>query len=106
MVADGLQRVRQIDLSSWHQVCSTSEKDFFAPCGTTTQLFGRFSEQMALSDGVDKDDKPDCDDLAELGPNGVQKFQSVIGAVQWLIVLCQFDVTHTAMSLGLFHCAP
>ena len=36
----------------------------------------------------DKDGKPKFDDSAELGPDGVQKFQSVVGAVQWLIALC------------------
>ena len=51
---------------------------------------------------VDKDDKPEFDDSEELGPDGVQKFQSVIGAVQWLIALCRFDVAHAVMSCGRF----
>ena len=51
---------------------------------------------------MDKDDEPEFDDSKELGPGGVQKFQSVIGAVQWLIALCHFDVAHAVMSLGRF----
>ena len=49
---------------------------------------------------VDKEDKPKFDNLAEPGPGGVQKFQSIAGAVQWLIALCQFDITHTVMPLS------
>ena len=55
---------------------------------------------------MDKGDEPEFDDSNERGPGGVQKFQSVIGAVQWLIALCRFDVAHAAMSLGRFRCAP
>ena len=55
---------------------------------------------------VGKDDKPEFDDSEELGPDGVQKFQSVVGAVQWLITLCRFDIAHAVMSLGRFRCAP
>jgi hypothetical protein len=55
---------------------------------------------------MDKDDKPELDDTAILGPDGVQKFQSLIGAVQWTISLCRMDVVHTVMSLGRFRAAP
>ena len=55
---------------------------------------------------MDKDDKPEFDDSAEFGPDGVQKFQSVIGAVQWLIALCQFDIAHVVMPLSRFCCGP
>ena len=51
---------------------------------------------------MDKDDKPELDDSPLLGPDGVQQFQSVIGAMQWLITLCRFDIGHAVMSLGRF----
>ena len=51
---------------------------------------------------VDKGDKPEFDDSKELGPDGVQKFQSIVGAVHRLINLCHFDIAHAVMSLGRF----
>ena len=55
---------------------------------------------------MDKDDKPELDESPLLGPDGVQQFQSVIGAMQWLITLCRFDIGHAVMSLGRFRTAP
>ena len=55
---------------------------------------------------VEKGDQPEFDDSKESGPHGVQQFQSLIGAAQWLISLCRFDVAHSVMSLGRFRCAP
>ena len=55
---------------------------------------------------LDKDVKPELDETPELGPKCVQQFQSLIGAVQWTISLCRFDVLHAVMSLGRFRAAP
>ncbi len=56
---------------------------------------------------LDKDDDhPELDTSDLLGPDGVAKFQSLIGALQWTISLCRFDVAHSVMSLGRFRHAP
>ncbi len=55
---------------------------------------------------MEKDDKPEFDDSKELGPDGIQQYQSLIGAAQWLISLCRFDIAQSVMSLGRFRCAP
>ena len=55
---------------------------------------------------MDKDDKPELDESPILDDDGIRKFQSLIGAVQWTISLCRFDVLHSVMSLGRFRAAP
>ncbi len=55
---------------------------------------------------MEKGDQPELDDSPLLGPEDVQKFQSLIGAIQWTISLNRFDVTHAVMSLGRFRTAP
>ena len=55
---------------------------------------------------MEKQDQPELDDSPELGPDGVEKFQSLIGAAQWTVTLSRFDVAHACMSLGRFRANP
>ena len=49
---------------------------------------------------------PELDDSELLGPEGVEQFQSLLGAVQWMISLCRFDLAQACMSLSRFRAAP
>ena len=51
-------------------------------------------------------DQPELNDTPELGSDGIKKFQSMIGAVQWTVTLSLFDVVHDCMSLGRFRANP
>ena len=51
---------------------------------------------------MEKHDQPQLDVSPELGPDGIEKFQYLIGAVQWMVTLSRFDVAHACMSLGFF----
>ena len=55
---------------------------------------------------MEKGDQPELDDSPLLGPDGTQKYQSLIGALQWTISLSRLDVNHAVMSLGRFRAAP
>ncbi len=55
---------------------------------------------------MEKGDQPELDETPLCGPDGIRKYQSLIGAVQWTITLCRFDVLHAVMSLGRFRSAP
>ena len=55
---------------------------------------------------MDKDDKPELDDTDLLGPDDINKYQSLIGAVRWMVTLCRFDLAHACMSLSRFSAAP
>ena len=67
-------------------------------CDNFEMMFG--TPPVEVRTPVGKDDKPEFDDLAEVGPSGVQKFRSVVGAVQWVIALCQFNIACAAMPLS------
>ena len=55
---------------------------------------------------MEKHDQPELDELPELGSDGIEKFQSLIGAVQLTITLSRFDVALACMSLGRFCANP
>ena len=46
------------------------------------------------------------DSLTRTRVNGTKRFQTLIGAAQWLITMSRFDIAHAIMSLGRFRAAP
>ena len=67
-------------------------------------MFGELPKEWHAP--MEKSDQPELDDSDVLGPDGLQQYQSLLGAVQWTISLCRFDVAHAVMSLGRFRAAP
>jgi hypothetical protein len=51
-------------------------------------------------------DHPELDDTELLGEDGIQQYQSLIGALQWTISLGRFDVATAVMTLSGFRVAP
>ena len=50
-------------------------------------------------------DRPELDDMPLCGPDDVAKYQSILGACQWMISLVHFDLCEAIMSLSRFrHC--
>ena len=60
---------------------------------------------MAFSP-IDHEDHPELDNTMLCGPEDTAKFQSLIGACQWMISLCRFNLAQAVMSLSQFHNAP
>ena len=71
---------------------------------TYKQLFGELPTELHAP--MDKEYKAELDDSELLGPDGIAKYQSLIGACQWMISLCRFDIAQTVMTLGRFRTAP
>jgi hypothetical protein len=71
---------------------------------TYKEMFGEMPKEVFSP--IDKDDKPEFDDTPILGPDGIKRYQTLIGAAQWLITLSRFDIAHAIMSLGQFRAAP
>ena len=59
---------------------------------TYKELFGEQPKEVHLP--LDKDDKPELDESPLLGPDGIKRYQTLIGAAQWLITLSRFDIAH------------
>ena len=55
---------------------------------------------------MEKDYHPELDDTPLCSPDDVAKYQSLIGALQWTISLCRFDIAHAVMTMSRFRNAP
>jgi hypothetical protein len=49
---------------------------------------------------------PETDMSDFLHPDGVQQYQSLIGAMQWAVSIGRFDITTAVMTLSGFRAAP
>ena len=66
-----------------------------------------FGEQpKEYSSPLDRNDHPELDTSDELPESDIKRFQSLIGALQWAISLCRFDIQCAVMTLGRFRAAP
>jgi hypothetical protein len=55
---------------------------------------------------LDDGDHPELDLTDELDAAGIKKYQSMIGALQWCVTLCRYDVHCAVMTMGRFRIAP
>ena len=67
--------------------------------------FGHKPKQN-VSSPLEKNDHPELDMMELLDMDGVNKYQSLIGALQWSISLGRFEVMTAIMTLSSFHVAP
>ena len=72
---------------------------------TYVRLFGEKPKEM-YSSPLEKGDHPELDTSNLLDADGIQKFQSMVGAMQWAISIGHFDIATAIMSLSSFHVAP
>ncbi len=71
---------------------------------TYEQIYGELPTKVSCA--LDPDDRPELDRSELCTPDETAKFQSLIGACQWMISLCRFDIVEAVMSLNRFRCAP
>ena len=71
---------------------------------TYESLFGEPPKEYTAP--LDKDDHPELDLSEELDDHGIKQYQSLIGAMQWSISLCRFEISTAVMTLGRFRVAP
>ena len=55
---------------------------------------------------LEKGDHPELDTSEELDNDGIQKYQSMIGSIQWAISLGRFDIQTATMTMSRFRIAP
>jgi hypothetical protein len=53
-----------------------------------------------------KGDHPEIDDSEFLEEEGIQQYQSLIGQLQWAILLGRFDIAVAIMTISAFRSAP
>jgi hypothetical protein len=69
------------------------------------RMFGEKPKQN-VSSPLEKGDHPEMDTSELLGPNGVTKYQSIIGSLQSAISLGRFDVATAVMTMSSFWAVP
>ena len=55
---------------------------------------------------LEPNDHPELDLTPELDAIGIAKYQSLIGAMQWSVSLCRYDIHCAVMTMGRFRAAP
>ena len=69
------------------------------------QMFGEPPKTTAQSP-LEKGDHPELDDTELLDAEMTQKYQSLIGAMQWAVSIGRLDITTAVMSMSSFRAAP
>ena len=55
---------------------------------------------------LESGDHPELDTSEFLDNDGIKKYQSIIGALQWAVSLCRYDINCAVMTMGRFRTAP
>jgi hypothetical protein len=71
---------------------------------TYVQLYGE--KPRKASSPLEQNDHPEMDDSPFLGQDEMQQFQSLIGAMQWAVLIGRLDVVTAVMSLSSFRAMP
>jgi hypothetical protein len=71
---------------------------------TYVQLYGE--KPRKASSPLEQNDHPEMDDAPFLGHNETQQFQSLIGAMQWAVLIRRLDIVTAVMSLSSFRAMP
>ena len=69
------------------------------------KLFGETPKQM-YSSPIEKGDHPELDTSELLDAKGIALYQSMIGALQWVVTIGRFDIITAVMTLSGFRVAP
>jgi hypothetical protein len=69
------------------------------------RMFGTKPKQTYLSP-LEKGDHPELDTSEELDADGIQRYQSLVGSMQWAVSLARFDIATAVMTMSSFRVAP
>jgi len=58
------------------------------------------------SSPLERNHHPELDTLEEVAADVISQYQSMIGALQWIMSLGRFDICTSIMTLSYFHIAP
>ena len=98
----GMDFVRDEDTGT---LCITPRKYIEKMIASFERMFGHPPKQT-VSSPLDKNDHPELDTSELLDDTGIKKYQSLIGALQWVITIGRFDVMTAVMTLSSFRAAP
>ena len=68
-------------------------------------MFG-VKPKASYTSPLERGDHPELDDSKELDDGDVKKYQSLIGALQWVVTLGRLDIATAVMTLSSFRASP
>ena len=86
-------------------LCYGPRKYIERSCQEYERIFGTKPKQNVTSP-LEKNDHPELDTSPLLDADGISKYQSLIGSLQWTITLGRFDIATAVMSMSSFRAAP
>ena len=85
-------------------LCSAPKKYVGRMIDSYFQMFGQKPKEA--SSPLESGDHPELDTSPELDANGIRKYQTLIGSLQWAISLGRFDITTAIMAMSSFRAIP
>ncbi len=86
-------------------LCITPKKCVEKMMSAYERMFGGPPKQNCTSP-IEKGDHPELDASDLLDSEGVIKYQSLIGSLQWAVTIGRFDIATSVMTLSSFRAAP
>jgi len=85
-----------------HEVLCMAPRQYIEKmCGNFECMFGHPPKQVVASP-TEKNDHPKLDTSELLDEEDIVKYQSLIGAQQWVVLIGRFDVITAVMTLSSF----
>lgn len=86
-------------------LCLSSTKYIEKVMKNYERMFGELPKQNVTSP-LEKGDHPEIDTSELLDAKGIQMYQSMIGALQWMVTIGRFDIITPVMTMSGFRVAP
>ena len=120
-ITDALEVTYQFKLKgtgpiSFHLGCDFTRDDDGTLCIAPRKYIEKMEETYLLLFGqkpsrkfkspLESGDHPETDTTALLDDDGITKYQSMVGAMQWAVSLARFDIATAVMTMSSFRVAP
>ena len=100
---------------SYHLGCDFFRDSTGTMCFSPKKYIGKMKETYErmfghtpkpYSSPLEYNDHPEMDTSEELDEDGIKRYQSLIGALQWAVSLARIDITTAVMTMSSFRAAP
>ena len=89
----------------YNVLCMAPRKYIQKEVDSFYSMFGEMPNLRVWSP-LEKGDHPELDTSNELDIDNIKKYQSLLGALQWMVSLGRFDISNAVMTLSKFRKAP
>jgi Reverse transcriptase (RNA-dependent DNA polymerase) len=113
--ADHGFKLKGVGLLTYHLGCDYFRDNDNTLCFGPKKYIGKITEQYERMFGtkpkeyvspLEKGDHPEADTTEELDLEGIKKYQTMIGCLQWAVSLGRFDIHTATMTMSRFRAAP